>query len=288
LLQLLVAGLSLGAIYALVALGFVLIYRATGMINFAQGDMMTAAAFVALWATRDLHLPILAAWVTAAIALGALGGLMYATIYRPLYNRSLVAVGIATLGVALMLRGLMLIAFGELPANLPSPIEARTIRIGTTVLSSQHVLVIVLATVLVVAQAVVLRVTFLGKSLRAVSENQEVARMLGLRVDRLLLGTIVYGAVLAALAGVLLAPILSVSLNLGWSLALTAFAAAIVGGFGSMPGALFGGMLLGLGEVLANRYIPGGYADSVVFGLVLVVLVLRPAGILSMLPGRRA
>jgi branched-chain amino acid transport system permease protein len=258
------------------------------MINFAQGDMMTAGAFVALWASRDLHLPILAAWVAAAIALGALGGLMYATIYRPLYNRSLVAVGIATLGVALMLRGLMLIAFGELPANLPSPIEARTIRIGTTVLSSQHVLVIVLATVLVVAQAVVLRVTFLGKSLRAVSENQEVARMLGLRVDRLLLGTIVYGAVLAALAGVLLAPILSVSLNLGWSLALTAFAAAIVGGFGSMPGALFGGMLLGLGEVLANRYIPGGYADSVVFGLVLVVLVLRPAGILSMLPGRRA
>jgi len=119
------------------------------------------------------------------------------------------------------------------------------------------------------------------------AEDGEVAQLLGLRSERLLLGAVVYGSMLAGLAGVMLAPLLSVSVNLGWSLGLTAFAGAIIGGFGSMSGALIGGVVVGLAGEFASRYIPGDYADSVVFGLVVIVLLVRPSGILSMIPGQK-
>jgi branched-chain amino acid transport system permease protein len=287
-MQLLAGGLALGAIYALVALGFVFVYRATSMINFAQGDMTTAGAFMAYWAVADLHLPILVGWLVAAVVLAVIGAVMYYALYRPLANRSLISVAIGTLGVALVIRGALTVAFGQNPSALSSPFGNGVVRAGSLVLSVQDVAIILIVAVLVTVQAVVLRRTFVGKSLRAISEDRDMAALLGLRVNRLLLGTVVYGAMLAALAGVLLAPILSVSVSLGWELGLTAFAASIVGGFGSMPGALIGGVLLGIGEEFAQRYVPGGFADTAVYGLVLVVLVLRPAGIVSMLAASRA
>jgi branched-chain amino acid transport system permease protein len=287
-LELLFAGLALGAIYALVALGFVFVYRATGMINFAQGDMTTAGAFMAYWAVTSWHLPLLLGWVVSFAALALVGAAMYFVVYRPLANRSMISVAIGTLGVALVIRGALTVKFGENPSSLASPFGNGLVRAGPVILSTQDVAIILIVAVLVSVQALIFRYTFVGKSLRAISEDREMSQLLGLRVNRLLLGTVIYGALLAALAGVLLAPILSVSVGLGWELGLTAFASAIVGGFGSMPGALLGGVLLGVGEEFAQRYVAGGYADSVVYALVLVVLVFRPAGIVSMLQASRA
>jgi branched-chain amino acid transport system permease protein len=285
--QIALAGLTVGTIYALVALGFVVIFRATGMINFAQGDMTTAGAFVGFWAVDTLHLPILLAWVVATCGLGVLGALAYVIIFRPLRRRSLVAVAIATLGFALVLRGLLVVAFGQNPTSLASPAGNGVVHIGSAVISGQDILVLGVTAVLISIQAYVFRSTFLGKSLRAIAEDGEVAQLLGLRSERLLLGAVVYGSMLAGLAGVMLAPLLSVSVSLGWSLGLTAFAGAIIGGFGSMSGALIGGLVVGLAGEFASRYLPGDYADSVVFGLVVIVLLLRPSGILSMIPGQK-
>jgi branched-chain amino acid transport system permease protein len=286
--ELFAAGLAVGAIYALVALGFVFVYRATGMINFAQGDMTTAGAFVAFWAVTVLHLPLLIGWLVSFVVLAFIGAAMYYAVYRPLANRSLISVGIGTLGVALVIRGALTVKFGPNPSSLASPFGNGVVRAGPVIISSQDVAIILIVALLVTLQALIFRYTFVGKSLRAISEDREIAQLLGLRVNRLLLGSIIYGAVLAALAGVLLAPILSVSVNLGWELGLTAFAASIIGGFGSMPGALLGGVLLGVGGEFAQRYVPAGFADTVVYALVLLVLLLRPAGIVSMLPASRA
>src|ERR1700722_2340830 len=134
-MQLLAGGLALGAIYALVALGFVFVYRATSMINFAQGDMTTAGAFMAYWAVADLHLPILIGWLVAVVVLAVIGAIMYSALCRPLANRSLISVAIGTLGVALVIRGALTVAFGQNPSSLSSPFGNGVVRSGSLVLS---------------------------------------------------------------------------------------------------------------------------------------------------------
>lgn len=278
-LQLTVAGVALGAIYALVAMGFIMIYRATGAVNFAQGDMATFGAFAALWVTTRYEVPILVAWLFAAVVMAALGMLTYRFVYRPLSKHPFLAVAIGTLGFSFMLRGVLFVIFGPQPAALASPAGSETIAVGGVVIGRHLLLIIAVTALLVVAQALFFRFTFLGKALRATAEDQEVARMLGLRTNRIVLGTFTYGAVLAAIAGVLLAPVRFVSLDLGFGVLLKSFVAAIVGGFGSLPGALVGGLIVGLAEVFGAGLISSSFRDSFAFGLLVIILIVRPHGL---------
>jgi branched-chain amino acid transport system permease protein len=286
-IQLIVAGLGLGALYALLATGFVVIYRATGVVNFAQGDMATVGAFVALWAVEHLHLPLIPSYAVSVLVMAGVGIALFRLVYVPLRSRSVIAVSIGTLGVAIALRGLLFVIFGPVPAGLGSPVGDGAIHVGGIAIASQSILVLIVTLLLLGSQAVFLHRTYTGHALRAIAEDQEMAKLLGLRVDRLLLGAFAYGAALAAVAGVLLAPILSVSLDLGWSVAFDSFIAAIVGGLGSLPGALVGGLLVGLSQEFGSYYVSSEFSTSIVFALLLLVLLVRPNGIFSTTTAQR-
>jgi branched-chain amino acid transport system permease protein len=287
-IQLVVAGLALGAIYALLATGFIVIYRATAVVNFAQGDMATVGAFVALWALQTFSFGGLGfAYLVAVLTMALAGVLLFRFVYVPLRNRSVIAVSIGTLGIAVMMRGLLLVVFGPVPAGLRSPVGDGAIHVGGVAIASQAILIVALTVLLIGFQAAVFYRTYLGQSLRAIAEDQEMAKLLGLRVDLLLLTAFAYGAGLAGIAGVLLAPLLSVSLDLGWSVAFDSFIAAIVGGLGSLSGAVVGGLLIGLVEVLGRFYISSQFGTSVVFAILLLVLVLRPNGIFKVVTAQR-
>jgi branched-chain amino acid transport system permease protein len=285
--QLITAGLAVGAIYGLLATGFIVIYRATGVVNFAQGDMATVGAFTALWALRTWHVPVVMAYAFAIGVMALIGILLFRVVYVPLRTRSVVIVSIGTLGLALAMRGLLLVIFGPQPAGLPSPVGDQSISYGGVVVSAQSVLVVGVTAVLIGIQAILFNRTSIGHALRAIAEDQEMARVLGIRVERLLLGAFAYGAALAALAGVLLAPTLSVSLDLGWSVAFASFIAAIVGGLGSLSGAATGGLIIGMVQVLGQFYVSGPFGTSLVFGVLLVILLLRPNGIFKMVTSQR-
>lgn len=278
-LQLLVAGIALGSIYALVAVGFVLIYRATGAVNFAHGDMVTVGAFAALWATRQLDAPILAAWLFSVLVMLVVGVVAYRFVYSPLRRHPFLAVAIGTLGLAFMLRSTMQGVFGARQASLASPVGTEALEIGDVVLGQHLLLMIAVTGVLIGAQAVFFQRTFVGKALRATAEDQQVARLLGLRTNRLILGTFAYGAALAAIAGVLLAPVRFVSLDLGFGVLLKGIVGAIVGGFGSMAGALVGGLIVGLVEVFGAGLVSSAFRDSFAFGLLVIILLARPHGL---------
>lgn len=278
-LQLMVAGVALGAIYALVAMGFLMIYRATGAVNFAQGDMVTVGAFGALWATSTFDTPTVVGWLVAVLMLGVLGMLTYRFVYRPLSKHPFLAVAIGTLGLAFIFRGVLFVLFGPQPARLASPVGNDVVSVGGVVIGQHLLLTIAVTAILVGSQALFFRYTFLGKALRATAESPEVARMLGLRTNRIVLGTFTYGAALAAVAGVLLAPVRFVSLDLGFGVLLKSFVAAIVGGFGSLPGALVGGLIVGLAEVFGAGYVSSAFRDTFAFGLLVLILIVRPHGI---------
>jgi branched-chain amino acid transport system permease protein len=185
------------------------------------------------------------------------------------------------------MRGLLLVTFGPQPAGLPSPVGDRSIVLGDVVISAQAVLVVGITALLITIQAILFNRTYVGHALRAIAEDQEMARVLGIRVERLLLGAFAYGAALAALAGVLLAPTLSVSLDLGWSVAFASFIAAIVGGLGSLSGAVAGGVIIGMVQVLGQFYVSGPFGTSLVFAVLLLILLVRPHGIVKMVTAQR-
>lgn len=286
-IQLVIGGVSLGAIYVLLATGVVVIYRATGVVNFAQGDMATAAAFVALWGLQHLTLGLAGGYVVAILGMGVVGVVLFRLVYVPLRSRAVVAVSIGTLGVALALRGLLLVLFGPIPAGLPSPVGIGVLHLGEVVIPKHQLLVVIVTIVLLAFQAGIFYRTYTGQALRAIAEDQEMAKLLGLRVDRLLTMAFAYGAALAGVAGVLLAPLLSVSLDLGWSVAFYSFIAAIVGGLGSLSGAVFGGILIGLAQELGDFYVSSQFGTTIVFGVMLFALVVRPNGLFNIATAQR-
>jgi branched-chain amino acid transport system permease protein len=208
-------------------------------------------------------------------------------VYVPLRGRSVIAVSIGTLGIALALRGLLLVAFGPVPAGLPSPVGSGAIRVGGVSISNQALLIIGVTSLLLIFQAVFFYRTYVGHALRAIAEDQEMAKLLGLRVDALLQTAFAYGAALAGVAGVLLAPLLSVSLDLGWSIAFDSFVGAIVGGLGSLSGAVTGGVLIGLVQEIGRFYVSSQFGTALVFGTLLLVLLVRPNGIFNVVTSQR-
>ncbi len=278
-LQLLFTGIGIGAVYALVALGFVLIFRATNVVNFAQGEFSMVAAFLMVVFAVDLGWPY---WLSFLVALGGmalLGALFNLGVYYPLRHRSYLPVIISTIGASIFLANTTLALYGPQPQVLPGWFETQGIQIGGVFLDSQYLLIIAVTAVLVAFQYWFFEHTLLGKKLQATSQDKETASLLGIPVGRMIMLTFVYSAVLGGIAGILVAPVLFVSIQMGASIALKAFAATIIGGFGDVAGAIVGGLALGVIETFGAAYISVPYKDAFGFIVLVVFLIVRPQGL---------
>jgi branched-chain amino acid transport system permease protein len=278
-LQLLFTGLGVGSIYALVALGFVLIFRATNVVNFAQGDFAMLGAFAMVVFAVDIDLPY---WLSIALALAAImafGALFNLTVYYPLRHRGLLPVIISTIGASILMQNGMLAAYGPQPQNLPSAFSSPGILVGSVFLDSQYLLILAVTALLVILQHFFFEYTLLGKKMQATSQDKEMASLLGIPVAWMIMLTFIYSAFLGGLAGILVGPILFVSVGMGSAIALKAFAATIIGGFGNVIGAIVGGLTLGVVETYGAAYISVPYKDAFAFLVLLVFLMVRPEGV---------
>ncbi len=278
-MQVLFSGLALGSIYALVALGFVLIIRATNVVNFAQGDFAMLGAYAMVTFFTILHLPYWLALILAIIAMGVIGMIFNYGVYYPLRNRSFLPVLISTLGASIFLQNTVLAVYGPQPMPLDKVINVQGYQVGGVFLDSQYLVIVFVTIVAVAFQYFFFEHTMLGKKLQATSQDKDMARLLGIPVAWMIAITFIYSATLGGLAGILVGPVLFVSIGMGSTIALKAFAATIIGGFGDVKGAIVGGVLLGIAESFAAAYISVPYKDAFAFLLLFIFLLFRPQGI---------
>jgi branched-chain amino acid transport system permease protein len=278
-LQLLFTGLGIGSIYALVALGFVLIYRATNVVNFAQGDFAMLGAFSMVVLCIDLELPYWLGILITLVAMLVFGALFNLAVYYPLRNRGFQPVIISTIGASILLENGVLAGYGPRPQTLPSFFSFQGIGVGPLFFDSQYLLILGVTVVMVTLQYLFFERTLLGKKMQATSQDKEMASLLGIPVALMIMLTFIYSSALGGLAGILVAPILFVSVGMGSSIALKAFAASIIGGFGDGTGAIVGGLALGVVETFGAAYISVPYKDAFAFIVLVVFLLFRPQGL---------
>ena len=285
-LQLIASGVAQGCIYGLIALGFVLIYKATETINFAQGDLMMLGGFLGLTGTLALGLPFWAAFFAALVVMMFFGMALERVVLRPLLGQPAFTVVMVTIGVGYLARGLvtMIPEWGTDTHVLPVPYKDQIVSVGGNgtegglILSMEHIVIIVVTALLILALYLLFKHTKIGIAMQATSQNQLAAFYMGIPVRRI--NMLVWGisAAVSACAGLLLAPITFVHANMGF-IGLKAFPAAVVGGFGSIPGALVGGLIIGVVETLAGFYLPEGFKDIAAYIVVLVMLAVKPNGL---------
>ena len=278
--QLLISGISLGCIYALIALGFVLIYKATETVNFAQGELMMLGAFAGLLLMTVLGWSF---WLAAPVAVVLMFGLgigLERAVIRPILGQPQFTVVMLTIGVGYTARGLitMIPEIGTETNALDVPYKGQVIDLGGAVISVEQIAIIGMTAVLCALLFALFRYSKLGIAMQAASQNQLAAYYMGIPVRRI--NGLVWGlsAAVAAIAGLLLAPITFVHANMGF-IGLKAFPAAVIGGFGSLPGAIVGGLAIGLVEAFAGFYLPEGFKDIAAYVVVLVMLVVMPNGL---------
>ena len=278
--QMTLSGISQGCIYGLIALGFVLIYKATETVSFAQGDLMMMGAFGGLAAMTWLGFPYWLAILSTVAAMGLFGMLLERIVIRPILGQPAFSVVMLTIGIGYVVRGLitMLPNIGTETHVLPVPYKDEIWKMGGLIINVEQVAVIAVTAVLCVLLFALFRYSKLGIAMQAASQNQLAAYYMGIPVRRL--NGIAWGlaAAVAAIAGLLLAPITFVHANMGL-IGLKAFPAAVVGGFGSLPGAIVGGLAIGIIESLSGFYLPDGFKDIAAYVVVLLMLVVKPNGL---------
>lgn len=278
-LALAIAGGATGCVYALVALGFVLIWKATEVVNFAHGELMMLGGFTGL-GLAALGWPWPLAVAGAALACALFGLLVERTVLRPLLGQPHIPIVMTTLGLGFMLKGgiTMIPGVGAETHVLPTPFAGEIVTLGKAAVAADHLLVIGVTLVLGLALYAFFHTSRLGRALRATAQNPRGAQLVGIPLARMQGIVWALAAGLAAVAGVLLAPVTFVHAHMGL-IGLKALPAAVIGGFGSVPGAVVGGLLLGLVEAFAGFYAPAGVKDVAAHVLVLAVLLLRPTGL---------
>ncbi|NRF71346.1 branched-chain amino acid ABC transporter permease [Aquincola sp. S2] len=279
-IQLVIGGIAQGCIYGLIALGFVLIYKATETVNFAQGELMMLGAFCGLAAMTLLGFPFWLAVVAAILAMAAFGLLLETVVIRPILGQPAFSVVMLTFGIGYVGRGLitMIPNIGTETHTLAVPYKDEIWNAGGLVLNVEQMAVIAATAVLCAVLYAVFKYSKIGIAMQASSQNQLAAYYMGIPVKRL--NSLVWGlsAAVAAIAGLLLAPITFVHANMGF-IGLKAFPAAVVGGFGSLPGAIVGGLIIGVVESLSGYYLPDGFKDTAAYIVVLVMLMVKPNGL---------
>ncbi|MET0539240.1 MAG: branched-chain amino acid ABC transporter permease [Xanthobacteraceae bacterium] len=282
-LQQSINGVVFGSLYVLVALGLTLIYGVLVQINFAHADIVTIGAFAAYFFTFAVGGDYLLS-IMVALAIGAaLGFLINAAIFAPLRERgSELLPLIATIGVSVLLQNAMLLLFGPIPYAFDSPYSNEVIRLGSgTFLTVQNLIIVVVSTLVIALLYAFMKFTFLGKALRAVAQDRETAGLMGINPNQLIMLTFVIASALAGMAGAMLGPILVLTPFAGTSVIVKAFAIVIIGGFGNVEGTIIAGLLVGLIESFTTQFVNPGLIDIVVFSLLLLMLALRPTGLIA-------
>lgn len=276
--QIIASGLAMGSIYALVGLSFILIYNATHGLNFAQGELVMLGGFV-FYSAAGTDAPYWAAALAAVLAMAIFGFIYQRLLFYPLRNRPFLAFVTATIGFSIFARNLALLVWGPYPLKVPSFFETGTVDVSGVVLTPEHIFIIAATALVLLLQYLLFFRTDLGRRMRATAQNAEVAQLMGIRPNRMIAITFVVASALTGVAGVLVAPIFLLDTEIGLNLILKAFIAVVIGGFGSVPGAVVGGLIVGLLEIFVAVYISSVYKDAVAFGVLIFFLVVFPRGI---------
>ena len=282
--QLVLSGIAQGCIYGLIALGFVLIYKATETVSFAQGELMMLGAFCGLACMSLLGFPFWLAVLSAIAAMALFGVLLERLVIRPILGQPAFSIVMLTIGIGYVARGMitMIPNIGTETHTLPVPYKDMMFRLGSEtdglLLNAEQLAIIFTTTVLCLLLFALFRYSKLGIAMQASSQNQLAAYYMGIPVKKF--NGLVWGlaAAVAAVAGILLAPITFVHANMGF-IGLKAFPAAVVGGFGSLPGAIVGGLVIGVVESLSGFYLPDGFKDTAAYIVVLLMLMVKPNGL---------
>jgi branched-chain amino acid transport system permease protein len=275
-------GVVLGSLYVLVALGLTLIYGVLVQINFAHADIVTLGAFTAYFVTH-LFSGNYFAGIAAALIIGAiLGWLVNAVIFAPLRERANELLPlIATIGVSITLQNVMLALLGPIPYAFDTPYSNNVIRFGGIFLTVQSVLIIMMSTIAIGLLYAFMKFTTLGKALRAVSQDRETAALMGINPNQLIMLTFVIASALAGMSGAMLGPVLVLTPFAGTTVIVKAFAIVIIGGFGNVEGTIIAGLIVGLIESYTTQFLDPGLIDIVVFALLLLMLAVRPTGLIA-------
>ena len=278
--------MAVGSIYALIAIGFTIIYKATDVINFAQGEFMVWGCFISLTMVNSLGMPLWISFFLTLFCMALFGIIIQALAIRHLVGKHIFSIVMATIGLSFVLRHLAGIIWTYDTFSFPSIFPERRFSLGTATISSTHLGIISASFFLMILLYCFFKFTTLGLAMRATQQNQLGASIVGVSVKRVFAMTWAMGAALGAIAGILIAPIQFLDVNIG-SLGLKAFPAAVLGGFGSIPGAIVGGLIIGVSENLAGTYMATWGKDIVAYIILLVILMIRPQGIFGIQENKR-
>lgn len=280
--QQLVNGIILGSIYALLALGYTMVYGIIKLINFAHGDLFMMGAFIGYFAINGLHMNFWLALIFSMVVTALLGMLIEFLAYRPLRNSTRISALITAIGVSFFLEYTMVRFFGSNKRSFPQAIEVKNIDLGPVTISNVQILILAVAIILMIALQLIVKRTKMGKAMRAVSVDSDAAQLMGINVNNTISFTFALGSALAGAAGVLIGLYYnSIDPLMGMIPGIKAFVAAVLGGIGIIPGAAMGGFVIGVLETLANALNLSTYRDAIVYAVLIIILLVRPAGILG-------
>ena len=283
-IQYLINGISIGAVYAIIALGYTMVYGIAKMLNFAHGDVIMVGAYISFCVTNYLGLPAAVSILAAMVVCTALGILIEGLAYKPLRGTPSLAVLITAIGVSYFLQNAAQLIWGSAPKNYTSIVTMQPISLfdGQLVITGEVIVTVLVSILVMVGLTLFTGKTRTGKAMRAVSEDRDAAQLMGINVNQTISTTFAIGSALAAVAGVLLcSTVPTLQPTTGSMPGIRAFTAAVFGGIGSIPGAMLGGILIGIIETFAKAYISTQFSDAVVFSVLIVILLVKPAGLLG-------
>ena len=283
-LSYLINGISLGSVYAIIALGYTMVYGIAKMLNFAHGDVIMVGAYISFCATQYMGMPAVVSVLMAMVVCTVLGILIEGLAYKPLRQAPSLAVLITAIGVSYFLQNTALLIWGSTPKNFTSVINLGSLSLmdGKLMISSETIVTILANIVIMIVLTLFTGKTKIGKAMRAVSEDKGAAELMGINVNLTISMTFAIGSALAAIAGVLLCSAYPTLMPTTGSMpGIKAFTAAVFGGIGSIPGAMIGGILLGVIEILGKAYVSMELGDAFVFAVLIVVLLFKPSGLLG-------
>ena len=275
-------GINAGSIYAFIALGYTMVYGIAKLINFAHGDIIMVGAYVCLFAISSFNLPIWLAIILSIIVCALLGIVVEKIAYKPLRSASRISLLITAIGVSYFLQSLFQLLFSANPRPFPTIINLPALSIGSISISAPYYITFIVSVILMSILHLFVQKTKIGKAMRAVSEDSQAAQLMGINIDKTISITFAIGSALAAVAGILYCSSYPmVNPYLGSLPGIKAFIAAVLGGIGSIPGAVLGGFILGIIEALTKAYISSQLSDAIVFTVLIIMLVFKPSGILG-------
>ena len=283
-LQYLINGISIGAVYAIIALGYTMVYGIAKMLNFAHGDIIMVGAYISFCVTNYLGLPAVVSVLVAMFVCMLLGILIEGMAYKPLRGTPSLAVLITAIGVSYFLQNAAQLIWSSSPKNFTSVVTMKPISLmnGQIVITGEVLLTVVVSALVMIGLTLFTGKTRTGKAMRAVSEDRDAAQLMGINVNRTISTTFAIGSALAAVAGVLLcSTVPTLQPTTGSMPGIRAFTAAVFGGIGSIPGAMLGGILLGIIETFSKAYLSPQFSDAIVFAVLIVILLVKPAGLLG-------